>query len=315
MLKSNLYSNLHSILFAIITFIFSILVSPFYTGGDQINYISFYEIIKDINFFEGYILYYSYLGAQEPFYYLLIFIFSRIADKFFIMSIINSLMAFFISKQLIVLKVNKFIIYSLLLNYYFVVLLFSAERLKFSITLLFMLFSTKGKIKSYTIQILTILSHIQSLILFFVIKVVLFFRKSEHTYRNKKTKKIIFQILILSVTIFTFYFLKDYVASKISIYIINSNFDNLIKPFIFLICSLFLTQKKLEVFLAFIPIFFFSYLLGDERINIFSFFIFFFFASRVNKGLNFIFIIVLSYYVYKGIEFTYNIFEYNTGFI
>ena len=121
-LNSSTNSILHSLIVACITFIFSMLVSPLYTEGDQINYMSFYETLKDTNFFEGYVVYYNYLTAQEPFYYLLIFFFSRFADKVLIMSLINALLGFFMAKQLIKLNVSKIIIYSLLSNYYFLVL-------------------------------------------------------------------------------------------------------------------------------------------------------------------------------------------------
>ena len=315
MLKPKKLLISHSVIFAIITFIFSMIVSPYYTGGDQEYYIYFYEAIKDLGFIEGYLIYYGSLGAQEPFYYLLIFMFSRVVDKFLLMSLINAIMGYFLSYNLIKLKVNKLIIYSLLLNYYFVVLMFSAERLKISLTLLLMVLTTKSIFKSLTLMLFVVLSHIQSILLLFVIKFGLMKKKSRFLFGKNKIRRSIIYIFITGVIVSASYFMKDYVLLKFEVYNVNSEIENLIKPIIFLLLSLFFAkQKKLKVFLSFMPILFFSYLIGDERINIFSFFLFFYFASRVKKGINFIMIVTLCYYLYKGFDFTNNILLYQSGY-
>ena len=78
--------------------------------------------------------------------------------------------------------------------------------------------------------------------------------------------------------------------------------------------SLIITNRKLEMTFAFIPLFIAAALLGGTRVNMIAFtvvFGFLLFQKRVSHPL---FILLLLYYSIKSVPFIKNIYIFNNGF-
>ena len=115
-------STIISFLFSILVYCFTYYLSLFYIGGDQAFYIEFYDNISNLNIGEAVLLYYNQLGASEPVYLLLIYLLNGFLQKNVLMSIINGVIAFCLSKMLIKREVNIFFVLTIFFQYYFVVL-------------------------------------------------------------------------------------------------------------------------------------------------------------------------------------------------
>ena len=304
-----------SLLFGLLSFLLSLYIFPYYTKGDQIYYINFYENIKDYNLFEGLIFYKLSLGTVEPVYYLLVYFFNFI-NKSLLFSIINGILGFVLAKLLLIRKFHPFLLFCQLFNFYLLVLFFSAERLKLSLLFfsLALLLNTKKTKSVVLFYVVSILSHSQTLILL----ITTFFSNYFVNLNNKvskikvgKFKKITIFILFILV----FFLLKNHILEKIIAYSVNIGIGNILKPILFLILTLLLTnERSIKIITIFLPIIISSFILGGERIVIFSYFIFFYYAMLNKRGFNFGIIISTIYFVIKGVFFLINVIKYNDGF-
>lgn len=309
--------NIHifPFVFAIATLIFSLFVLPYYVGGDQEHYRLFYADIADYSFLEGFLAYRNYLGASEPIYYLIIFIFNNLIEKDLLISIVNSLFAYYLARCLLRINVNVLVIFSLFFNFYFLVLLFSAERLKFSMMFFFMSLSAGSGFKQYTLLFLCVLSHMQSLMLVYVQKVSQIKNEFVNYFKRGSVFRVFFLVVVLMGFVFVLYSMRGYLGDKYTAYSEKAGISNVIKPIIFCILSMYYCKRRsIEIIIMFIPLILASILVGEERIVIFCYGIFFYFAAQIKRGLNFGILITNIYFIYKGIEFVLNIVNKGNGF-
>ena len=133
--------------------------------SDQYFYHIFFEQVRSYNFLDGIVFYRSIVGASEPGYYLLIRLAAAIFERDFFISIVNTVFFILLWKFLKKLQVNRFVMILLSFNYYLMVLLFAAERLKFSF--LFLLISTQIlSFWRYFPLSLSIFSHFQTVFIY-----------------------------------------------------------------------------------------------------------------------------------------------------
>lgn len=306
---------IYPILFALFTLIFSLIIFPFYTGGDQEHYRLFYDSVAKYSFAEGFIAYRNYLGASEPVYYLIIFIFNNLVEKDILISIVNSIFAYNVARCLIKMRVNVFVVFSILFNFYFIVLLFSAERLKFSMMFFFMSLAVGSGFKQYALLFLCVLSHLQSLMLVYVQKISQIKNELIKYFKGGNFFRIFLLVGVLLGFFFVLYSMSGYLGDKYTAYSEKAGIVNVIKPIVFCLLSIFYCQKRwFEIIAIFAPLVFASVLVGEERIVIFCYGIFFYFAAQVKRGVNFGILITNLYFIYKGIEFVVNILINGNGF-
>lgn len=305
-----------SLLFALVAFGFSLVVFPYYTEGDQSHYIKFYEAMESLDIVTGYVAYLNYLGAVEPLYYLIVYLGSGFISKTLLFSIFNAILAYYLSKTLIALNVNKVLIFSLLLNYYLVVLFFAAERLKVSMTFFLISFHQRTLFKSYFFILLSILSHLQAMLLVVATKFTFIFSEIKRFFPRSVLKRMFFYMLIAGAVFGAIIFMFDGLRRKFEIYSAVVRVDGVIKPMVFMALTLLYAQRNyFKIILIFIPLTVASVIVGPDRIVIFCYFVFFAFAVQVRRGLNVGMILTLCYFLYQGVDFVINIIKYNTGYI
>ena len=180
-------SNLYAILAAICVLIFSLNILPLYIDGDQLHYRDFYKycFYDSLTLSQQFFCYQNTLGSQEPGYFFISKLASIYLEKDIFIAIANTILTFFMT--ILILKYYQknwqriaFIVL-IITNYYFIVMLLSAERLKFSFIFLIisLLVSGNKKIISFGVVIFT---HIQSILLVGAYYITCYCKKNHYYY-------------------------------------------------------------------------------------------------------------------------------------
>lgn len=324
MIIFNVSTNRNTLTTIIITFgafLFSFIISSFYVDGDQIYYSEAYNSLKGLNILEGFLVYRSHIVTDEPIHFILTWFFSNLGiDKNIIMSLVNAMLTFTLTRILLRWKVNIIIIIALLTtNFYLFVLFFSAERLKFSILfILLSVFFFDKKKSSIFFALLSVITHTQTGLIIFanyfgqiMSKLFSLNRLNWNKFKFGKFLTLIFFLII-------FLFLKEHLYTKFYIYSdLNQSkgiIANVWQSMVFLFLSLLYTKKWFETFCMFIIMIFAASLVGSDRITILSYFLFMFHALKINRGFNFGVLLSILYLGYKSEIFFTNIFNNGHGF-
>lgn len=309
-----------ALLLSLFVFIFSLYIFPYYTNGDQKEYHNFYDncLGNIFLYMDNYECYNNTLGSNEPVYFILASFFSIFFSKNVFISFFNALLTFILVK-IVNLKERQYLLtVFLVFNFYFLVVFFSAERLKFSLIFLLLAFYFYLKCnilnkKVVLFSILACLSHFQVLIL--IGGAFLAYYRSRLTIRN-----ILFIFIAVIACVNVFY---DFILFKFNSYLnLNNFFDSVLsvlKVAIFIFMSfLYIKELRLKysIILMSMPLLVAAFLLGSDRLVMFGFFIYLFayiFKQR-NVKFDVIFLFVIGYYFFKSWGFLYNIREYGNGF-
>ncbi|MDN0084257.1 hypothetical protein QU487_16070 [Crenobacter sp. SG2305] len=154
----------------VITIIFfpitSIIVSS-QKEGDIVLYRQSFEQMPSLDIVNGYIFYQHTVGSGDPFSFLTQFLLSRVFS-YQIYSALTSALLFYLTKKIFDLykKTLWNFFLSLPLNFYFLVIAFSLERLKICLIFILMaLLANSTRIK-HLLSVASILSHSQSVLFF-----------------------------------------------------------------------------------------------------------------------------------------------------
>lgn len=310
----NINDKYFSIILTIIPLLLCLFYTPLYVEGDQYYYNLFYEELAGQSLRDGYDLYLNFIGAREPLYYLFVYLFSHLGiDKLIVMTCVNVCFAYFLILNLIKYKVNKIIILTLIFNYYFYVLLFSAERLKMGLFILLLSFYFNKRVVKLILSLLALLFHFQIILLLF--SVLYDFILSSVKKIRSKFKRTIFYLFVFSSIITVLLSVIDLILLKFNKYSQFGGLSNILKPTVFLLLTLIIVKKgRMKVIFQFLPLIVGSVLVGSDRLVIFCYFLFLLYALRINKGLNLPVIVTSIYFIFMGYEFLDNIFNYGTGF-
>lgn len=297
-----------SFFLSILCLALSLYIYPYYQNGDQLPYRNFYDNISSYGFLDGMDYYRNQLGSLEPVYFLIVKTFSNILDKDLLFSLINSFIAFFLFFNLLKNKVAIYFILSVFLNFYFLVLLFAAERLKLSFLFILMAISFVD-LKRYIFLFFGILTHIQSLFLIFII---LFKDNIEDFFRKINFKIIIYGFLFIFALSF---FLKDHILIKLQSYIGSGGFFDTLKASIFVIlASLIAPTKWLEILILGLPLVVAAFFVGADRIVMMTYILFLIYGLKYKKGYNILIFLSTLYFCWKGYYFLLNIIQHGNGF-
>jgi len=320
-IKSN---NFVAFLLASLIFLFTIIVLPYYTGGDQILYIKAYEFANDHStFIHSYLIFKAYTGGAEPISFLLYYLGSSLTiPKIFFDATLNFFLVFYIVKILNIYNISNFsIIILVLTNFYLMVLYLVAERLKISFLFLSIgsYWYLENKRKSVFFYLLSVLSHFQMIILLtsiYTSNLILSLRKFTQTYKFKFKSLFLFSFIIF--ILFILYFMAhDAILNKVAFYAQHGN-KSVLKLLIFYLLSLYYAKKinksLIKLSIIFLIFSFVILIIGEGRINLFGYMIFLYYSLQYKKGLNFGFLITSFYYLFKTIIFFESVILYGNGF-
>lgn len=313
--KSVFYATLYSI----IAFCSTIYLIPFYVEGDQTHYRGFYNycFYDSYTFEQQFFCFQDTLGSSEPGYFLISKLFnSLLISKDIYIAIANSILTFLsvilIFKHYKVIWHRHVFIFLVLTNYYFIVMLFAAERLKFGfIFLILALFFNQRK--RLFLFASAMLMHAQMAIMiapFFLTNIF-----SEKSRWFMKALTIIGGLVLFGGIS---YFLQGHIQAKYEAYstLESGNFGltGALKTSVFIILA-FISIRKILVIIAGSPLIILSYFLGSDRIGMLAFIMYVGFVLYYKNKMDLLLFLVMLYFSYKSIEFISNILQYGTGYI
>lgn len=307
--------NFYASIFACCSFVISIIILPLYTGGDQVHYRGFYAVLPSFGVLDGFDYYRSMLGSSEPIYFVVVYIFSGFLDKDILMSLLNSVLGYFLVLWLLKKKVSLVVVSLLLFNFYLLVLFFSAERLKLGLIFLIMSVVFSGAYR-HLFAGFALLSHVQTIILVASRILGVLTNHVPPLFRGRLRIGLAWSVGAFLLSVAVLYMMSDHVAAKYEYYSqYSGGAEHLLKPMIFAISTLFYAKSnKVEAIFAHAPIVVAAFLIGGERVVIFSYFVFMFYALQVRRGMNFGVWLFSLYFLIKGVVFIGDIVVYGNGF-
>lgn len=292
----------------------SIVISPFYIAGDQVHYVAVYERLSELDIVEAFKFYSSSLSSVELVHFLLSWLASRVVEKDIFVAISNSVLAYATILLFRKWRVSPLItVLFLFTNFYWLVLYFSAERLKFGILFLFLSMSCLGRYKSfYPLAFLSIVSHVQVSLIYASLLFQMIFKKLLRFFVTGFLSKITIMLFILFLL--TLVVMREQIVTKFNAYFEYRGLAELLKVFVFLGLALWYSRKRFETVLIFVPIIVATLLLGGERVNMLGYFVFLYYALPVNRGLNIGVLVTSLYFMFSSFWYLRNIFAYGDGF-
>jgi hypothetical protein len=313
MITKKLSDIIISLFYSLLIFIFSLWLIEFYQNGDQSHYINYWIEVKELGFLDTYTLLPILLGSAEPGYAFLVYVFSGLIEKEIVMSILNSLITYFLVMWILKKRVHFILIPFILLNFYILVLFFPAERLK----LAFLFFLLAEYYKTYNIlwYILALLSHVSIVLMIAVQYINSIFKiilKLLNGYVSKNT--LYYLLLTIVVLIIMTSVLDEHIIRKLDYLKLELSLSGIIKMLIFIIMASFYSKNRFEPILAGLPLFIAASLLGPDRITMFGFFLFMYYGLQYKRGLNLGVFVVLLYFIIKSALFTTAVINHGDGF-
>lgn len=299
---------------AVLVFLLSLFVLPYYMNGDQTHYRKVYEELPRLSLIKGYLFYAQCLDSREYIHFFLSWVASRFVEKDLFISFSNGVFAYVAMSFFQKWKVSVVIAFWLLLtNFYFLVLYFSAERLKFGFIFLTLSLLYIDQVKRfYVFSFLAIISHVQVIIVYVSILSNVFIRYISGLFKTGQVAKLVlfFVPLLLIIPL-----VGNQILIKYNYYHSEHGFADLARIAVFFLLALWYSDKKDEVIKLFVPLVIAVYLVGGDRVNIISYFVFLYYGVQRRGGWNFGVLVTSAYFSYASIGFLTKIFQYGDGFI
>ena len=295
-------------------FLLSLLILPFYTGGDQAVYRQIYAALAHLSLREGLLFYSRNLASHEFVHFFLSWIASHFIGKDLFIAFSNAILAYVSTALFLKWRTSVAIVFFIILtNFYFLGFYFAAERLKFGFIFLALSMLYVEQIKRfYGFAVAALISHASIVIIYGSILFKVF---TEHALRLLRTGKISKSgLLIIPLLFLPLLLVKNQIFSKFLSYYHPRSVMELGKILIFLLLALLYAKKKSEPVILFVPLAIAVLLVGGERVNSFGYFIFLYYGLRYKGGWNFGVLATSLYFVYSSINFVVNIIQHGNGF-
>lgn len=299
---------------AALVLLLSLLIMPFYTDGDQTQYRKVYEALPDLGLTEGFLFYGGNLGSQEFVHFILSWVASRFVDKDLFIAFSNAILAYVIMSLFQKWRVSVIIALLLLLtNFYFLVLYFAAERLKFGFIFLALSMIYIDHVKRFFgFATLALISHAQVIIVYVSILFNVFVRQIVKLFRTSTVSKS--SLLFAPFLFIPPLLVGNHLFSKFQSYYSERDLTELARILVFLLLALWYSKKKMETFIMFIPMVITVYMVGGDRVNVLGYFAFLYYAMQFKGGWNFGVLATSAYFSFASIDFLVNVFQYGDGF-
>lgn len=312
--------------FYFFSFFFVYLLSTYlldlYIYGDQEKYTELYYIMRGISLDNALLFQKKTTGSSEPFYgYLIWFVSNAGLDKTFFISIINGVFAVLVALTVRKMNGSMFIPLAIYTNYYFIVLITAAERLKFSYILFCIAILVGGRIGT-GLLLVSPLVHLQSVVTI----ASLTSARILSQFSSQKNGLLYWVKLFIGLCIATsalLYILsqaQDSLADKYDSYTSyeDSTSQGLLE---FLQISvlgsvaLIIARNRLFTTGLFLPLVPAVALVGGTRVNMIAFTLLLFVSLKDGRSLHPLMIALYAYFTFKSLGFVSNIITYGVGYL
>lgn len=289
-----------------------------YTFGDQVYYRSMYEAFYSAEFLDVLETAEYYIIASDPlsFYILWAGAYLGIEKDVFI-SAFNT--AFLLGIYILArrYRASYLMIFLIFTNFYVIVLMTGAERLKFAFLFLFLAAIFNKNRNKAMLLIASLFSHLQSIILLAAIFSGSFVERIISEAKNKIIKKstlisVLF-ILIASIYFITFNF--NNIEAKAKDYISGDFFiGGLIQIILFSAAGIYFIENKLKFALAMLPLFIAILFIGSDRVNMIAVMLGVYLYWMEDKANHPYMYLLMAYFSIKSFGFISNILNHGNGF-
>ena len=315
--KSHRYEAL-GVLLGIAVCLYSLWFGQHYIAGDQYHYHLVYDLLAGADIKSSYDIYIRGLSSRELVHFGFVWLTSNIGfDKITVMAVVNGLLGYVAFKGMVKIGGNPLVVVGIVCsNYYFHVLYFAAERLKFAMLFLFvaLLVSNRAKMAAGSVA-LGILAHAQALIIMSPVAMSMFYKFGGIKFLKKQKLTVFISLLVVGAASIV---LREQIMQKLSVYISTNTLDSLIsgvvKLGLFFLLAVYYSKEKIRVLYEFLPLVIAVALIGGERVNLIGYFIFLFYALKVRGGVNFGVLFTSAYFLYTAVLFSIATLRFGSGF-
>lgn len=302
-----------SIAVMLIVFLLSCYISPYYIYGDQYLYRILYEGVSDFSLIDGYFWYINQIQSKELVHYFLIWVASHFIEKDIFVAISNGVLAY-VSMRLFLrwgasVPIAAFLV---VFGYYHIGFYFTAERLKFGVLFLALsLLHIKNTKMFLILSFLSIVSHIQVLIIYAALLFKSFIRQSSKVVLKGMVEP--YSVLLMLLMFVPVVVMHEQIIVKFQAYHASYGIDELVRIIAFLLLSLWYSKNKYETCIIFTVLIVAVFLLGGMRINLFGYFAFLYYALPTKNGKNVGVIGTAIYFFVGTLGYVFNILEYGVN--
>lgn len=312
--KKNLcFLTLFSIFYA-----YSYLLVSNYTDGDQAVYRALYEALASSNFSQILETSYYHVTANDGLSFYILWIGASLGiNKDVFISLLNAILLIGLYKLKIKYKIDRLMFFLILTNFYVVVLMTGAERLKFAFIFLIFAEITERKWLKITLSSLSISAHLQSIIL---ISSAVLGEYSQAIIKKIRNKKISFNVFIGLILFFLLISYAAYVKQEDILSKYNSYSSGGIRLYEILQISsllfftLFFIKNKTSLLFSLIPLGAAAAVLGGQRVNMIAVIVTILIFWKEGKQNHPVLYAIMIYLSFKSIDFIYNIMLHGNGF-
>ena len=164
---------------------------------------------------------------------------------------------------------------------------------------------------AYLFFVLSVLTHIQFLILVGVFSSIKLFKIIQGVLKRLSVSVSDLWLVCLPALfgLMISIFFWSHITYKISAYYEVFGVFEYLRMMVFFVFSLAYYKKKSEVIVAFFFLFLVISIVGGMRVNVFGYFLFLYFALPYRRGVNFGVILFFVYFLVGWVEYSYDVFK------
>ena len=299
------------ILLAPIAFLLSNIFLSYCIEGDQVAYRKLYEALSEVSLSDAVDISITYTSGAEPLTAIILWVGAYLGiPKDIYISVINTI---FVISLYVFLRKNKVsmpMVFLLLTNFYIIVLISFAERLKISYLFLILAELTAGKVRTLFI-FSSIMSHFQSIIILFCFGFsYLCSRISKFSLLNELKRSLIVLILLIGILFLNY----DYIIIKINSYAGSGDPLEILKLFFLLAIPLYVTSSPYKMAVTIFPLLPLVAIIGGTRINMIAFTIAIYFLIKERRMSHPLVYLLMLYFSLKSLFFIEEVILTGQGF-
>lgn len=298
-------------------FLFSTYILGLYKYGDQVAYHEFYNQISHIAFWDVGEIAVATVSSWEPISWFVLWVGAYLdVDKNLWIAILNTLLVLGLLKLLKKYEVSWFVWPLILTNFYLLVLLTSAERLKIAYIFLTWAMVFEGRMR-FLVMGLSVLAHLQSIIFLFGAYLSTLSHPCRRLFLSGSLSKsyITWSVLALSGFGLVGYLFYQPISSKAQAYVyLNLDSHQYFGILLLILLGLIVAREKLMIILSMVPLAFAAEILGSGRVNMIAVSLFLYMMLVQRRLSHPLVITLLVYFSVKSFFYVMNIIQYGDGF-
>lgn len=299
-----------------ILYLYSYYLISNYVFGDQIIYRELYESFSGASFLEVPFVAERHISAFDSLSFYLLWIGAALGiDKDVYIALANTLLLLALYVLARRHSVNYSMIALLMCNYYVIVLMTGAERLKFAFIFLFLAALMRKKKWNIFFALLSVFAHLQSLILLTSLALNQYKNIIWNLLRgNLRRSRISSVVGALVLGLVLFYSKLDAIGEKYNYYSQSGTFLESVQIILFMLAGLLFIKNKFGFFISLLSLMMLTLFIGGNRVNMIAVFVGVYLFWIEGKGNHPFLYVTMIYFAYKSLSFVSNILSYGNGF-